>query len=323
MILQNSGNQRTVEEGLKAMTKSTSSNDKAIACGFIAIIGRPNVGKSTLMNHMLGQKISITSRKPQTTRHRIVGIKTTADAQLIFVDTPGIHRSNKRTMNRLLNRAAVDSIEGVDIVLFVIEAGRWTEEDAAILKLLENVKAPVILAINKIDKISGRESLLQEIESHAARANFTEIIPLSAQAGTNIAELETAMRQLLPITLPLYPEDQITDRSERFIAAEIIREKLMRRLGQELPYSLAVEIEQFEVQAKVTKISALIWVERDSQKAIVIGKQGAGLKLTGQQARLDMEKVFERKIFLQLWVKVKENWTDDERMLRGLGYSDE
>jgi len=303
------------------MTESPSLPDQ-LPCGFIAIVGRPNVGKSTLMNRILGQKISITSRKPQTTRHRIHGIKTTTAAQMIFVDTPGLHHGGKRTMNRLMNRAAIDSLSDVDVILFVIEAGRWTDEDQSILERLQAVSAPVVLVLNKVDKIDAKLELLPQIDTLSSQFQFAEIMPLSAQTGRNVELLEQTLIQMLPLSVPLYPEDQVTDRSERFIAAELVREKLMRRLGQELPYALAVEIEQFAEEGKLLKIGALIWVERDSQKAIVIGKQGAGLKAIGKQARIDMENVFGRKVFLQLWVKVKDKWADDERMLKGLGYSE-
>lgn len=293
-----------------------------LPCGFIAIIGRPNVGKSTLMNRILGQKISITSRKPQTTRHRIQGIKSTAQAQMIFVDTPGLHHGGKRTMNRLMNRTAIDSISDVDVILFVIEAGQWTEEDQSILERLRDIPIPVILLLNKIDKVDNKSVLLPQIEKLSEQTRFTEIMPLSARCGDNVEHLEHNVQKLLPLSLPLYPQDQVTDRSERFIAAELVREKLMRRLGQELPYALAVEIEEFVDEGRLLKIGALIWVERDSQKAIVIGKGGAGLKAIGKQARIDMENIFGRKVFLQLWVKVKDKWADDERALRGLGYSE-
>jgi GTP-binding protein Era len=303
------------------MTDIPATPDQ-LHCGFIAIVGRPNVGKSTLMNRILGQKISITSRKPQTTRHRIHGIKTTEQAQMVYVDTPGLHHDAKRTMNRVMNRTAIDSIGDVDVVLFVIEADRWTDEDQSILDRLKEVSVPVVLVINKVDRIDDKSTLLPQIEKLSSQCPFAEVIPLSAQTGRNVEQLEHAVQQMLPLSALLYPEDQITDRSERFIAAELVREKLMRRLGQELPYALAVEIEQFVEDGRMLRIDALIWVERDSQKAIVIGKAGAGLKAIGQQARVDMENVFGRKVFLQLWVKVKGNWADDERMLRGLGYSE-
>lgn len=303
------------------MNNSPTNTDK-IPCGYIAIVGRPNVGKSTLMNRIIGQKISITSRKPQTTRHRIQGIKTTARAQMIFVDTPGLHHGGKRTMNRIMNRAAIDTLQDVDVVLFVIEAQRWTDEDQSIFERIKSLNIPVLLVINKIDQFKDKSALLTQIEELTRDNIYTDVIPLSATTGNNIDRLEQLVQGLLPLSVPFYPDDQVTDRSERFIAAELIREKLMRRLGQELPYALAVEIEQFKEEGQLVSIDALIWVERDSQKAIVIGKQGAGLKSVGKQARIDMENIFGRKVFLQMWVKVKDKWADDDRMLRGLGYTE-
>ncbi|MFQ5487926.1 MAG: GTPase Era [Gammaproteobacteria bacterium] len=289
-------------------------------CGYVAIIGRPNAGKSTLLNHILGQKISITSRKPQTTRHRILGIKSTSRAQVVYVDTPGLHEAGRRAMNRLMNRAALDVLLDVDVVLFLVEELRWSEEEAYILDKLRRCKQPVVLAINKVDKISPKELLLPHMEMLAGQYPFAEIIPLVARSGKNVARLEEKITALLPASLPLFPEDQVTDRSERFLAAELIREKLMRRLAKELPYALTVEIEQFSLQQGVLRIDALIWVERQAQKSIVIGRQGQVLKQVGQQARQDMEQMFGHKVFLQLWVKVKDKWSDDERALRSLGY---
>jgi GTP-binding protein Era len=241
---------------------------------------------------------------------------------MIYVDTPGLHHGGKRTMNRVMNRTAIDSISDVDVVLFVIEADRWTDEDQSILERLKEIEVPVVLVINKVDKVDDKSVLLPQIEKLSAQCSFAEVVPLSAQTGGNVEQLELTVQKMLPVSVPLYPEDQVTDRSERFIAAELVREKLMRRLGQELPYALAVEIEQFDEDGQMLRIGALIWVERESQKVIVIGKGGAGHKAIGQQARVDMENVFGRKVFLQLWVKVKDKWADDERMLRGLGYSE-
>ncbi len=289
-------------------------------CGYVAIIGRPNAGKSTLLNRILGQKISITSRKPQTTRHRILGIKSTPQAQVVYVDTPGLHQAGKRAMNRLMNRAALDVLLDVDVVLFLVEELRWSDEEAYILDKLRRCKQPVVLAINKVDKITPRDLLLPHMEMLASQYPFAEIIPIAARSGKNVALLEEKITALLPASLPLFPEDQVTDRSERFLAAELIREKLMRRLAQELPYALTVEIEQFALQEGVLRIDALIWVERQAQKSIVIGRQGQVLKQVGQQARQDMEQMFGHKVFLQLWVKVKDKWSDDERALRSLGY---
>jgi len=291
-------------------------------CGYISIVGRPNVGKSTLLNHILQQKISITSRKPQTTRHNIVGIKTTDDAQFIYVDTPGLHKGGERAMNRYLNRAASTAMLDVDAIVFVIEALKWTEEDEAVLEKLRHGKTPVVLVVNKVDQLSDKGALLPFLEQVNQKMEFAEVIPLSALRGQNLEVLERTVQNYLPESAPFYDEDQVTDRSERFLAAEIIREKLTRRLGQELPYGISVEVEKFEEEGGLYRIHALIWVERKGQKAIVIGKSGAMLKSIGKDARLDMERLFDRKVFLELWVKVKEGWSDDERALRSLGYTD-
>jgi len=289
-------------------------------CGYAAIIGRPNVGKSTLLNKILGQKISITNRKPQTTRHQILGIKTTENTQVVYVDTPGLHRGVKRAINRYMNRAAISILNDVDVIIFVIDGLSWTGEDQYILEKLKLMKCPVILVINKIDKIKDKEALLPHLKEISKRAEFAEIVPVSATKGANIEQLEASVTKLLPVGIPLFPQDQITDRSECFIAAELIREKLMNLLSKELPYSLTVEIKNFSQQDNMLKIDALIWVEREAQKAIVIGKQGALLKTVGVQARKDMEKNFGNKVFLQLWVKVRKGWGDDEQALRSLGY---
>ncbi|MAT65721.1 MAG: GTPase Era [Gammaproteobacteria bacterium] len=296
---------------------NTDSGD--FRCGLVALVGRPNVGKSTLLNRILGQKISITSNKPQTTRHRILGIKTTPQAQVVYIDTPGLHRGARRALNRALNRAASDAIADVDLAVFLIEAGRWTDEDELVLRRLRQAGVPVLLAVNKIDRLEDRGQLLPELKTLAGRHDFAEILPLSAARGENLERLEQCVIERLPEGPPYFPEEQITDRSERFLAAELIREKLFRRLGQELPYGLTVQIEQFKEDDGLLRIHGLVWVERDSQKAIVIGKGGAMLKQIGREARLDMERLFGSKVFLQLWVKVKGGWADDERALRSLG----
>jgi len=298
-------------------------NDNAFRCGYVALVGRPNVGKSTLMNHLLGQKLSITSRKPQTTRHRILGIKTTEHAQIIYVDTPGMHQHGKRAMNRYMNRTASSVIEDVHVVVFLVEALKWTEEDEMVLNVLKTTPVPVILAVNMVDRIKQKDELLPYLQQMNQKMNFIEVVPISALGGTNLTQLEEAIIKHLDISAPYYPEDQITDRSSRFLAAEIIREKLMRSLGQELPYATTVEIEKFEEQGNLYRINALIWVERENQKAIVIGNKGERLKKIGQQARLDMQKLFDQKVHLELWVKVKEGWSDDERALSSLGYRDD
>lgn len=296
---------------------------KTFRCGFVALVGRPNVGKSTLLNHLLGQKISITSRKPQTTRHSLLGIKTTGDTQFVYVDTPGLHLKEKKAMNRYMNRAAAAVLSDVDAVVFVIEAGRWTEEDDNVLHRLKTLGVPVVLAVNKVDRLKDKAALLPLLDELSHKMMFAEIVPLSALKGDNAERLQQTVRELLPLSQPLFPEDQITDRTERFLAAELVREKLMRRLGQELPYALTVEIEQFKERGEMLEIAALVWVEREGQKKIIIGKGGSGLREVGREARIEMERLFDRKVFLQIWVKVKEGWSNDERALRSLGYTDE
>jgi len=302
---------------------STGEPDNAAhRCGHVAIIGRPNVGKSTLVNRLVGQKISITSRKAQTTRHRLLGIKTLAGAQIIYVDTPGLHAGAGRALNRYMNRAATSALVGVDVIMFVVEAGKWTDDDSHVLDRLSQADAPIIVAVNKVDKIADKQVLLPFIDELAKRAEFLEVVPVSALQGINTERLEPALIAALPQRPPLYDEEQFTDRSERFLAAEMIREKLTDRLGQELPYRLSVEIEAFQVEADITKLGAIIWVERNSQKGIVIGQQGRVLKAVGSEARKEMEALFGRKVFLELWVKVKEGWSNDEQALQRLGYLD-
>ena len=292
-------------------------------CGYIALVGRPNVGKSTLLNRLIGQKISITSRRPQTTRHRLIGIKTLANTQLVYVDTPGLHRYSGRAMNRQMNRTATLALKDVDVVVFLVEGLRWTTDDDLVLAELERLDCPVVLAVNKVDLIADKETLLPGLQALSRKRVFNHIIPLSARKGDNVDELETCVEALLPVGAPLFPEDQVTDRSERFLVAERIREKLFRKLARELPYGLSVEVEHFRRERHSIHIHALIWVERQSQKSIVIGKQGAVLREVGQQARLEIEKMLEGKVNLKLWVKVKEGWADDERALKSLGYSDD
>lgn len=292
-------------------------------CGFAAIIGRPNVGKSTLMNHLLQQKISITSRKPQTTRHQILGIWTEDQHQIVFVDTPGMHKGQEKAINRMMNRAADSALTDIDVVLMVIDRTVWTEQDDLVVQKLNRVKAPVYLVINKIDQLENKQSLLPFIESVKNKFAFTEVIPVSALRGQNLDRLMTVLKAGMPRGLFHFPEDQITDRSQRFMAAEIIREKIMRQLGAELPYSTAVEIEQFKFEERVLHIHGLILVERSGQKKIVIGDKGARIKRVGQEARQDMENLFETKVMLNLWVKVKGGWADDDRALKSLGYFDD
>jgi GTP-binding protein Era len=290
--------------------------------GYVALVGRPNAGKSTLLNHLVGQKICITSRRPQTTRHRIHGIKTTDAGQAIFVDTPGIHSEQKRAMNRYLNKAATSALLGVDVVVWVIDQWRWHPENDMVLAQLRNANCPVILAVNKIDQCEDKERLLPFLDEAAQRFEFAAIIPIAALKNTNLDRLEAAIMDLLPEGEPIYPEDQVTDRPQRFFAAETIREKLIRSLGQEVPHALTVQIESYEETEGLTRIHAVIWVEREGQKVIVIGKDGEVLKKVGQRAREDLEKSLEQKIYLNLWVKVKKGWSDDERALQSLGYTD-
>ncbi len=289
-------------------------------CGFIAIVGRPNVGKSTLLNHLLEQKISITSRKPQTTRHRILGIKTVGALQYVYVDTPGIHKSQKKAINRVMNQTATSTLEGVDLVLFVVERLVFNEEDELVLQALEKVQVPVLLLINKCDLLDNPQKLLPHIERMTKIREFAEIIPLSALSSYNLEAVEKCVAKYLPEGPFLYPVDQVTDRSSRFLAAEIIREKITRQLGDELPYEVTVEIEKYTIQDGIVHIHALILVDKESQKQIIIGTRGSRMKLIGSAARVDMEKAFDAKVMLNLWVKVKSGWADDERALQSLGY---
>ncbi len=288
-------------------------------CGTIAIIGRPNVGKSTLLNCLIGQKISITSRKPQTTRHQILGIFTENDTQYIFVDTPGMHQKQTNLMNRYLNRAAFGSLKDVDVVLWLVEP-IWTAEEEWIFERLSTVNAPIVLAINKVDMLKDKKALLPFIQELEAKQRFKEIIPISALQRQHMDNLLTTLAKYLPEQEFMYKEDELTDKSIRFLVAEIIREKIMRQLGDELPYQTAVEIEQFKETPRLVDIAAAIYVERSSQKAIVIGQKGERLKTIGSDARVDIEKLLERKVMLRLWVKVKENWGADAKILQSLGY---
>jgi len=300
-----------------------NSNTQSIfRCGYIAIVGRPNVGKSTLLNYILGQKLAITSRKPQTTRHRMLGIKTTESAQAIYVDTPGIHGNTPRAINRYMNKTASSAISDVDVVVFMVDGTKWTDDDQLVLDKLVHIKSPVFLVINKIDKLTNKNQLLPFIETMKSKMDFTEIFPVSALQKDNLDQFEEVIVGYLPEGPGFFPEDQITDRTQRFLAAELVREKLMRQLGDEIPYELTVEIEEFKQKNNVLHISTLILVEKDSQKVIVIGNKGQRLKSIGKEARLDMEALFGSKVMLNLWVKVKGGWSDDERALKSLGYDD-
>jgi GTP-binding protein Era len=291
-------------------------------CGYVAIVGRPNVGKSTLLNHLLGQKISITSRKPQTTRHQVLGIKTTGSNQIIFVDTPGLHLNASKAINRYMNRAASSAIRDVDLVVFVVDRTAWTDEDTHVLEQIEQGGLPALLVINKVDLLADKAELLPHLEKLADKADFAAILPVSALRQHNIDTLEAEILKFLPQSEHFFPEDQITDRSQRFLAAEIIREKIMRQLGDELPYAITVEIEEFAQENEILHISAAIFVERKGQKKILIGDKGSRLRSIGSEARRDMESLFDSKVMLRLWVKVKSGWSDDERALRSLGYDD-
>ena len=290
--------------------------------GYAAIVGRPNVGKSTLLNAMVGQKISIITHKPQTTRHRILGIYSRPDAQIIFVDTPGFHLKQSHAINRYMNKAALSALHDVDVILFVVEAGRWTREDAALAEKLREQAQPVIAVINKVDAVADKRELLQEIERLNALMKFEAIVPISARSGDGLETLRSLVLERLPVAQPYFDPEQVTDRSLRFLAAEEIREKLFLYVHAELPYALTVQIEDFVEEEKLYRIRATVWVERKSHKGMVIGKEGALLKRVGTEARKSLQESFGRKIFLELWVKVKEGWSDDERALQSLGYHD-
>ena len=292
-------------------------------CGHVAIVGRPNVGKSTLLNHLLGQKLCITSRKPQTTRHTLLGIKTEENVQIIYVDTPGIHTNQDKAINRVMNRSASSVIGDVDVVIFMVDRCEWSDADAYVAKQLNNLSVPILVALNKVDMINDRQELLPHIEFLRDIIKAEEFLPVSALRRTNIDQLEDKIKRYIPLQPHLFPADQITDRSERFLAAELVREKITRQLGAELHYQITVEIEEFRVERNITHISALILVEREGQKKILIGSNGSRIKKVGEQARADMETLFDSKVMLRTWVKVRSGWSDDERALRSLGYMDE
>ena len=292
----------------------------AYRCGMVAVIGRPNVGKSTLVNAVMGRKISIVTAKPQTTRHRILAVHTDDDAQIIFVDTPGLHRKAGKAMNKLMNRTAANALADADVILFVSDATHWTTEDDDVLRRLRQVDAPVIAALNKIDKVHPREKLLDALGLMAARHDFAEIIPISAHKHDNLEKLMAMLPGFLPESPPLFPENMHTDRSPEFQAAEVIREKLTLLLHQELPYGLTVQVERYLEEDGGITINAIVWVERDSQKGIVVGKNGGVLKKVGRSARLELKEKLGCNVHLELWVKVKSNWADNEKDLMNLGY---
>jgi len=288
--------------------------------GMVALVGRPNVGKSTLLNALVGEKVSIVTPKPQTTRHRIIGLRSEDNMQIAFVDTPGIHASTPRALNRLMNKTALAALSGVDLCLMLVEAGRWTEDDALVLQRAKQVGVPLALVVNKIDRIKERDRLLPFLQETSRRHEFTFVVPLSASRRENLGALLGEVQQRLPVAPFLFDPEQLTDRSQRFMVGEAVREKLMLQLQQELPYSLTVEVEKYTEEDGLLHIAAIIWVERESHKAIAIGAKGSVLKKVGSQVRVELEKRLAQKVFLQLWVKVKSGWADDERALQSLGY---
>ena len=294
--------------------------------GQVAVIGRPNVGKSTLLNALVGAKVSITSQRPQTTRHRLLGIATFPQGQLLLVDTPGIHREqgkrSGKAMNRMMNRAARGALEGVDAALLVVQAGRWDDEDALAYEALQGAGVPVVLVVNQVDLVKDKASLLPFLAKVSEGREFASVHPVSALKRKGLEPLVDSVLSLLPEQPPLYAEDEITDKSERFLAGELVREQLMRQLGDELPYATTVEVESFVEDGNLLRIGAVVWVEREGQKAIVIGKGGERLREIGAKSRVQMERLFDRKVFLETWVRVREGWSNDEAALRTLGYHD-
>ncbi len=304
-----------LEAALQALPAAAMDVPEDYRCGFVAIVGRPNVGKSTLMNHLIGQKISITSKKAQTTRHRVTGIQTTAKAQYIFVDTPGFQTRHRNALNEALNRSVKESLSDVDCVLFVLEAGRLSDADREVIALLP-AHRPVILVVNKADRVKDKADMANFLLKASAEFNFTEIVSVSAKHGHRMDLLLNVVEPHLPHSVPLYPEDMVTDKNERFLAAELVREKLFRYLGEELPYSMNVEIEKFEIEGNLRRIYAAVLVDKAGQKAILIGRDGERMKKIATEARTDMEKLFNSKVFLEVWVKVKSGWADDVRFLK-------
>lgn len=289
-------------------------------CGYIALVGRPNVGKSTLLNLILQQKISITSKKPQTTRHSILGIRTEENVQFVYVDTPGIHQGSKKTMNRMMNKTAINVLRDVDAVAFIVDGTHWQEEDEYVLRLIKQLTKPCFLVVNKVDKIGDKSVLLPWIETISQQHHFEAIIPISAKTGLQVDTLQRKLQSVLPEGPHLFGEDQITDRPIRFLCAELLREKIFRLCGQELPYTTTVEIESFKEETTLIRIHALILVDKDSHKRMVIGEKGSKLKEMASSARVEMESLLGKKVFLQCWCKVKSGWSDDERILKQLGY---
>ena len=291
-------------------------------CGHVAIVGRPNVGKSTLMNRLLGQKISITAHKPQTTRHTILGINTKGEHQCIFIDTPGIHLGGQQALNKVLNKSAHSAMLDADIIIMIVQAKEWTDEDQLVFDRVKDQSCPIFLLINKIDRLKRKDELLPYLAEIPQADGITEVIPISARKGNNIDHLDALIMKNLPIGEHQFDEDQITDRSSRFLAAELVREQLTRFLSKELPYALSVEVERFEHVNGIDRIAIIIWVDKKSQKGIIIGKGGEQLKEIGKRSRKSMENLFGHQVYLQLWVKIKSGWANDERMLQNLGYTD-
>lgn len=289
-------------------------------CGYIALVGRPNVGKSTLLNLILQHKVSITSKKPQTTRHSILGIRTEDNVQFVYVDTPGIHQGSKKTMNRMMNKTAITVLRDVDAVAFIVDGTHWQDEDDYILRLIKQLNVPCFLVVNKVDKIMDKSVLLPWIETISQQHEFKEIIPISAKTGMQVDILQQKLQSVLPEGPHLFDEDQITDRSTRFLCAELLREKIFRLCGQELPYATTVDIESYKDEGALIRIHALILVDRDSHKRMIIGEKGTKLKEIASSARVEMETLLGKKVFLQCWCKVKSGWSDDERILKQLGY---
>ncbi len=300
--------------------KDSTEVENGFRCGYAAIIGRPNVGKSTLLNRIIGQKLSITSRKPQTTQRRLSGIKTDDEHQVVYIDTPGMQSKYRDSVNLYMRREIINAMSHVDILVFMVAALKWTQADEEILETITDEKCPVLLLINKIDKIKDRKELLPFIQLLSGKNNFTAIVPKSASKGINTDEVENTIKSLLPFAPAEFPVDQVTDRSERYFVAEFIREKLIRKLGKELPYRITVTIEKFSHDETGASIDAIIWVESTSQKSIVIGKGGEMLKTIGEQSRKDMQNLLDCKVFLRTWVKVKKNWRDDKTSLRQFGF---
>ncbi len=292
-------------------------------CGYVAVVGKPNVGKSTLMNTIIGVRLSITTYKPQTTRHRILGVKTRGTSQFVFIDTPGFHLGQDKAINRYMNKAAVSAIQDVDVVVFVIQALRWTREEEALLKRLKDADVPIIAVINKVDLIDDKAALLPFMAEVAAKHEFAQLIPLSARSGNGVEQLEELIQGFLPAREHIFAEDDYTDKNMRFLAAERIREQLFYVMQEEVPYSLTVEIERFELNEERYVIGAVIWVERATQKGIVIGKGGAVLKEVGTRARKSIANLLGRRVHLELWVRVKEGWSDNDKALHSLGYNDD